>query len=255
VSRHGRGLRPLSGMGARLTGRTNEEPLTKRPRPDDAANGLAPDVFRLCCQRVSVTMDQLPLAFFATKHLCDSQVHRNGLRPSLHSKRSTHFGCARRAAADDIVMIVPEHRAFIAGRKHFKVRNVAVRLLSIDARQSRSSISSNAIGRVALPPALATSRVTGPSWLQLVDWFVGNWVRRAARHSRGADACQKQRHEHPGEQTERRRTMDQFVSRIERIGHDRLRYHAIIARPALDSMSGRLAEVSGLTSSIGRHAE
>ena len=35
------------------------------------------------------------------------------------------WGCGRRAAADDIVMMLPDFRSFMPGRKHLMVRNVA----------------------------------------------------------------------------------------------------------------------------------
>ena len=55
-------------------------------------------------------------------------------------------GCARRAAADDSVMIVPDLRAFIPGKKLLMVRNVAVRLPSIEAHHLSSVMDSTGIG-------------------------------------------------------------------------------------------------------------
>src|SRR5712692_7055406 len=72
-------------------------------------------------------------------------------------------GWGRRAAADEMVTMLPAFRSFIPGRKLLMVRNVAVRLLSIAARQSSSLICSTGPGRVGLPPAFATSTSTGPS--------------------------------------------------------------------------------------------
>src|SRR5215831_15125510 len=73
------------------------------------------------------------------------------------------LGCGRRAAADETVMTVPQRRSFMPGRKLLSVRNVAVRLASIAARQPSSVISSSGAGGVGLPPAFATSTSTGPS--------------------------------------------------------------------------------------------
>src|ERR1019366_4770319 len=71
-------------------------------------------------------------------------------------------GWGLRAAADETVMMLPAFRSFIPGRKLLMVRNVAVRLPSTAARQSSSLICSTGPGLAGLPPALATSRPTGP---------------------------------------------------------------------------------------------
>src|SRR6516225_9680983 len=60
-----------------------------------------------------------------------------------------------RAAADEIVMMVPVPPSFMRGRKLLIVRKVAVRLPSIDARHSSSLVCSMGPGVVKLPPALA----------------------------------------------------------------------------------------------------
>jgi AcrR family transcriptional regulator len=69
----------------------------------------------------------------------------------------------RRAAADDIVIMLPRPRAFIPGRHAFTVRNVAVRFASMLALQSSTLSSSTGPGATGLPPALATSTSIGPS--------------------------------------------------------------------------------------------
>src|SRR6266536_572692 len=51
-------------------------------------------------------------------------------------------GCGRRAAAEEIVMLFHDFRAFIPGNTLFTVRNVAVRFPSIDAGQPSSLVSS-----------------------------------------------------------------------------------------------------------------
>src|SRR3977135_366088 len=72
-------------------------------------------------------------------------------------------GCDRRAAAEEIVMMLPALRSFMPGRKVLIVRNVAVRLPSRDARHSSSVVCSSGPGLVKLPPALATRISIGPS--------------------------------------------------------------------------------------------
>src|SRR5262245_12232983 len=72
-------------------------------------------------------------------------------------------GYGLRAAADEIVMILPVLRSFMCGRKLLMVRKVAVRLPSIDARHSSSLICSIGPGVVKLPPALATRMSTSPN--------------------------------------------------------------------------------------------
>src|ERR1700704_6472796 len=57
----------------------------------------------------------------------------------------------------------PEQRLVIAGRKHLRVKNVDVRLLSMLERQSASVICSNGIGRPVPPPANATTKSGTPS--------------------------------------------------------------------------------------------
>jgi hypothetical protein len=46
----------------------------------------------------------------------------------------------------------PQRRSIITGRKHLRVKNVDVRLLSMLERQSSSVICSNGIGRPVPPP-------------------------------------------------------------------------------------------------------
>src|ERR1043166_8474459 len=72
-------------------------------------------------------------------------------------------GWGRRAAAEEIVMMLPALRCFIPGRMLLIVRNVAVRLPSTDARHASSLMSSSGPGLVKLPPAFATRMSTGPS--------------------------------------------------------------------------------------------
>src|SRR5262245_31195953 len=72
-------------------------------------------------------------------------------------------GWARRAAADEMVMIVPAFRDFIPDKKLLMVRNVAVRFASTVARHVASVMDSIGVGGDGLPPALATSTSTGPN--------------------------------------------------------------------------------------------
>jgi hypothetical protein len=55
-------------------------------------------------------------------------------------------GCDRRAAAEEIVMMLPALRSFMPGRKVLIVRKVAVRLPSRDARHSSSVVCSSGPG-------------------------------------------------------------------------------------------------------------
>src|SRR5262249_19464818 len=73
------------------------------------------------------------------------------------------MGYGLRAAADDIVMMLPVLRSFLRGSKLLIVRKVGVRLPSIDARHSSSLVCSIGPGVVKLPPALATRMSTGPN--------------------------------------------------------------------------------------------
>jgi hypothetical protein len=66
-----------------------------------------------------------------------------------------------------MVMMVPDPRRFIPGRTLLRVRKVAVRLASTEARHPASSISSSGPGGVRLSPALATRISTGPSALSI----------------------------------------------------------------------------------------
>src|SRR5207253_10913487 len=61
-------------------------------------------------------------------------------------------GCGRRAAAEEIVRMLPDLRSFIPGRKLLMVRKVAVRFPSMEARQSSSLIASSGPGLLKLPP-------------------------------------------------------------------------------------------------------
>src|SRR5262249_8866869 len=61
------------------------------------------------------------------------------------------FGCGRRPAAEEIVMMLPVLRAFMLGSTLLIVRNVAVRFPSTDARHPSSVISSSGAGIVKLP--------------------------------------------------------------------------------------------------------
>jgi hypothetical protein len=61
-----------------------------------------------------------------------------------------------------MVTMVPRWRSFMPGRKALMVRKVVVRLASSEACQPSSGISSTGPGRTGLPPALATSTLTGP---------------------------------------------------------------------------------------------
>src|SRR6516225_12501902 len=79
------------------------------------------------------------------------------------------IGCGRRAAADEIVMMFPDLRSFMPGRKLLIVRKVAVRLPSIDARHSASLVCSIGPGVVKLPPALATRISIGPNSRSIVQ--------------------------------------------------------------------------------------
>src|SRR5690349_4904065 len=72
-------------------------------------------------------------------------------------------GCERRAAADDIVIMTPDLRAFIPGKNDLIVRKVAVRLAFTDACQPSSEMASSGPGFVRLPPALVTRMSTGPN--------------------------------------------------------------------------------------------
>src|SRR5262245_27925552 len=72
------------------------------------------------------------------------------------------FGCGLRAAADDIVMMVPLLRSFMPGRKLLIVRKVAVRLPSTDARHSSSLVCSMGPGVVKLPPGIGHEDVERP---------------------------------------------------------------------------------------------
>src|SRR6266446_7631183 len=74
------------------------------------------------------------------------------------------WGYGRRAAADEIVMILPAFRSFMPGRILLIVRNVAVTLPSIEVRQPSSEISSSGPGGVKLPPAFATRISIGPNF-------------------------------------------------------------------------------------------
>src|SRR5438128_7371188 len=76
-------------------------------------------------------------------------------------------GCGRRAAAEEIVMMLPDLRCFIPGRKLLMVRKVAVRFPSMEARQSSSLIASSGPGLLKLPPPFATRMSTGPSFLSV----------------------------------------------------------------------------------------
>src|SRR5437667_9839865 len=76
-------------------------------------------------------------------------------------------GCGRRAAAEEIVMMLPDLRSFIPGRKLLMVRKVAVRFPSMEARQSSSLIASSGAGLLKLPPPFATRMSTGPSFFSV----------------------------------------------------------------------------------------
>ena len=72
-------------------------------------------------------------------------------------------GCGLRAAADEMVRMLPAPRCFMPGRKLLMVRKVAVRLPSTDECQASSVISSRGPGITRPPAAFATSMSTGPN--------------------------------------------------------------------------------------------
>src|SRR5262249_46429516 len=72
-------------------------------------------------------------------------------------------GWGLRPAADEMVIMLPALRSFIPGRTLLIVKNVAVRLASIEARQPDPLISSNGPGGTGLPPTLATRMSMGAS--------------------------------------------------------------------------------------------
>lgn len=72
-------------------------------------------------------------------------------------------GCALRAAADEMVTMLPRRRSFMPGKKPLRLEKVAVRLPSTECRQPSSSMPSSGPGVVELPPALATRISTGPN--------------------------------------------------------------------------------------------
>src|ERR1700730_1037719 len=100
--------------------------------------------------------------------------------------------CDRRAAAEEIVMMLPALRSFMLGRKVLIVRNVAVRLPSRDARHSSSLVCSSGPGLVKLPPALATRISIGPSscsiWQRMPSMSL-NLVMSATRCMARPPAC------------------------------------------------------------------
>src|SRR5256885_13513076 len=88
--------------------------------------------------------------------------------PALaHAYPTGDCGCGRRAAAEEIVMMLPDLRCFIPGRKLLMVRKVAVRFPSMEARQSSALIASTGLGGLKLPPPFATRMSTGPSFLSV----------------------------------------------------------------------------------------
>jgi hypothetical protein len=72
------------------------------------------------------------------------------------------WALGRSVAADEIVTMLPDPRAFIPGRKLSSRKKVTVRFASMDARHPSSLSSSMGPGRTGLPPAFATSTSTGP---------------------------------------------------------------------------------------------
>src|SRR5262249_58033782 len=100
--------------------------------------------------------DLLQLVLLGQDHFGGDAVHPHPVRADLGREvlgedlhaglrrrvRDEGVGCARRAAADDMVMMHPLPRSFMPGRKLLMVRKVAVRLVSMSSRQLSSVISS-----------------------------------------------------------------------------------------------------------------
>src|SRR5438105_8581570 len=84
-----------------------------------------------------------------------------------HAYPTGDCGCGRRAAAEEIVMMVSDLRWFSPGRKLLMVSEVVVRFPSMEARQSSSLLVSSGPGRLMLPPPFATRMSTGPSFLSV----------------------------------------------------------------------------------------
>src|SRR5215468_4728445 len=73
-------------------------------------------------------------------------------------------GYGLRAAADEIVMMLPVLRSFMRGRKLLMVRKVAVRLPSIDACHSSSLICSNWAGSGEAAAGIGDENVDRPEF-------------------------------------------------------------------------------------------